>query len=127
MSITDILLRLHQNSYYFFAIILFIIGFHTMLTHNNLIKKVIGMNIMETAIFLFFVATGYVYGGRAPIIEPGVSQVYVNPLPSALILTGIVVAVSVTAYALSLIVKLYKHYGTIDAEEIMRIRGGESL
>ena len=127
MSITEILLRLHQNSYYTFAIILFVIGFHTMLTHNNLIKKVIGMNIMETAIFLFFVATGYVYGGRAPILEPGATHVYVNPLPSALILTGIVVAVSVTAYALSLIVKIYKHYGTIDAEEIMRIRGGESL
>ncbi|MBS4031057.1 MAG: cation:proton antiporter subunit C [Clostridiales bacterium] len=126
MTMIDILLRLHQNSYYFFAIILFIIGFHTMLSHNNLIKKVIGMNIMDTSIFLFFVAIGYVNGGRAPILEPGVPYTaYVNPLPSALILTGIVVAVSVTAYALSLIVKLYKHYGTIDAEEIMRIRGGD--
>lgn len=127
MTITEALMRLHQNSYYFFAIILFIIGFYTMLTHNNLIKKVIGMNIMDTAIFLFFVAIGYVRGGRAPILEPGVTTGYVNPLPSALILTGIVVAVSLTAYALSLIVKLYQHYGTIDAEEIMRIRGGDSL
>jgi multicomponent Na+:H+ antiporter subunit C len=123
----EILLRLHENSYYFFAIILFIIGFHTMLTHNNLIKKIIGMNIMDTSIFLFFVAIGYVRGGRAPILEPGVSHAYINPLPSALILTGIVVAVSVTAYALSLVIKLYQHYGTIDAEEIMRIRGGETL
>ncbi|MFW0861541.1 MAG: cation:proton antiporter subunit C [Dethiobacter sp.] len=127
MSITEIVLRLHANSYYFFAILLFIIGFHTMLTHNNLIKKVIGMNIMDTAIFLLFVAIGYVRGGRSPILEPGVDHVFINPLPSALILTGIVVAVSVTAYALSLIIKLYKHYGTIDAEEIMRIRGGGSL
>lgn len=125
MTITEILLRLHQNNYYFFAIVLFIIGFHTMLTHNNLIKKVIGMNIMDTAIFLFFVAIGYVHGGRAPILEPGVKHTFINPLPSALILTGIVVAVSVTAYALSLIVKLYQHYGTVDAEEIMRIRGGD--
>lgn len=127
MSITDVLLRLHQNNFYFFAILLFIIGFHTMLTHNNLIKKVIGMNIMDTAIFLFFVAIGYIHGGRAPILEPGVAHLYVNPLPSALILTGIVVAVSITAYALSLIVKIYQHYGTIDAEEIMRLRGGETL
>ncbi|MBS3897998.1 MAG: cation:proton antiporter subunit C [Dethiobacter sp.] len=127
MSITEIVLRLHANSYYFFAILLFIIGFHTMLTHNNLIKKVIGMNIMDMAIFLFFVAIGYVRGGRSPILEPGVNHAFINPLPSALILTGIVVAVSVTAYALSLIIKLYKHYGTIDAEEIMRIRGGGSL
>jgi multicomponent Na+:H+ antiporter subunit C len=127
MSITDLLLRLHQNNFYFFAIVLFIIGFHTMLTHSNLIKKVIGMNIMDTAIFLFFVAIGYIHGGRAPILEPGVTHLYVNPLPSALILTGIVVAVSITAYALSLIVKIYQHYGTIDAEEIMRLRGGETL
>jgi len=124
---TDILLRLHQNNFYFFAVVLFIIGFHTMLTHNNLIKKIIGMNIMDTSIFLFFVSVGYVRGGRAPILEPGAVHRYINPLPSALILTGIVVAVSVTAYALSLIVKLYQHYGTIDAEEIMRIRGGDSL
>jgi multicomponent Na+:H+ antiporter subunit C len=127
MNITEVLLRLHQNIFYFFAIILFVIGFHTMLTHNNLIKKVIGMNIMDTAIFLFFVAIGYIRGGRAPILVPGEDYLYVNPLPSALILTGIVVAVSITAYALSLIVKLYQHYGTIDAEEIMRLRGGETL
>ncbi|NLN06701.1 MAG: cation:proton antiporter subunit C [Firmicutes bacterium] len=119
------LYRLHQNSFYFFAIILFIIGFHTMLTHSNLIKKIIGMNIMDTAVFLFFVATGYVRGGRAPVLVPGEERAFINPLPSALILTGIVVAVSVTAYALSLIIKLYQHYGTVDAEEIMRIRRGE--
>lgn len=122
----DTAMNLYENMYFVVAIILFIIGFHTMLTHSNMIKKVIGMNVMDTAIFLFFVSTGYVSGGVAPIIEPGVDQVYINPLPTALILTGIVVAVSVTAFALSLIVKLYEHYGTIDAEEIMRIRSTES-
>ena len=127
MTIIDVLLRMHHNSYYFFAIILFIIGFHTMLTHNNLIKKIIGMNIMDTSVFLFFVAIGYVKGGSAPILEPGVSGSFINPVPSALILTGIVVAVSVTAYALSLVIKLYQYYGTIDAEEIMHIRAGETF
>ncbi|RQD73872.1 MAG: cation:proton antiporter [Candidatus Syntrophonatronum acetioxidans] len=117
-------MRLYENMYYLVSVILFVIGFHTLLTHSNLIKKIIGMNIMETAVFLFFVSTGYVRGGVAPIIEPGVEQ-YVNPLPTALILTGIVVAVSVTAFALSLIVKLYESYGTLDAEEIMRIRSTE--
>ncbi len=122
----EILDRLLSNYYYFVSMVLFVIGFHTMLTHSNLIKKVIGMNIMDTSIFLFFVAIGYVHQGRAPIFSNGgVSQVYVNPLPSALILTGIVVAVSVTAYALSLIVKLYEHYGTIDADEIALIRSQE--
>lgn len=121
----DLAMRLYENIYFLVAMILFIIGFHTLLTHSNLIKKVIGMNIMDTAIFLFFVSTGYVRGGVAPVIEPGVDQVYINPLPTVLILTGIVVAVSVTAFALSLIVKLYEHYGTLDAEEIMRIRSTE--
>lgn len=121
----EVLSALLQNFYYFIAVLLFGIGFHTMLTHSNLIKKVIGMNIMDTAIFLFFVAIGYIRGGRAPIIEPGVDHLHVNPLPSALILTGIVVAVSVTAFALSLILKLYQHYGTVDAEEIMQIRRSE--
>lgn len=121
----DILSSLLHNFYYLIAIILFVIGFHTMLSHSNLIKKIMGMNIMDTAIFLFFVSIGYVEGGRAPIIELGREHVYVNPIPSALILTGIVVAVSVTAFALSLIMKIYQHYGTVDAEEIMLIRSRE--
>jgi multicomponent Na+:H+ antiporter subunit C len=120
----EVITKLLNNYYYFAAMVLFVIGFHTMLTHSNLIKKIIGMNIMDTSIFLFFVSIGYVRGGRAPIIQEGAGYLYVNPLPSALILTGIVVAVSVTAYALSLIVKLYAHYGTVDADEIalMRVR-----
>ncbi len=121
----EMIFRLGDNFYYLTAIILFIIGFHTMLTHNNLIKKLLGMNIMETAIFLFFVAIGYVQGGRAPIIQTGRDYLYVNPLPSALILTGIVVAVSITAYALSLIIRLYRHYGTLDASEIALLRARE--
>lgn len=121
----DTLIKLLDNFYYLTAMVLFIIGFHTMLTHANLIKKLLGMNIMETAIFLFFVATGYIGSGRAPIIQPGEEHLYVNPLPSALILTGIVVAVSITAYALSLIIKLYRHYGTLDANEIALLRARE--
>ncbi len=121
----EILEKLLHNFYYLISVVLFVIGFHTMLSHSNLIKKIMGMNIMDTAIFLFFVSIGYVQGGRAPIIDPGANYAYVNPLPSALILTGIVVAVSVTAFALSLIVKLYQHYGTVDAEEIMLKRSSE--
>lgn len=121
----DIAMRLYENVYFLVAMILFIIGFHTLLTHSNLIKKVIGLNIMDTAIFLFFVSIGFVEGRVAPVIEPGVDQAYINPLPTVLILTGIVVAVSVTAFALSLIVKIYESYGTLDAEEIMRIRSTE--
>lgn len=121
----EIAAKLFNNMYYLVSIILFVIGFHIMLNHSNLIKKIIGMNIMDTAIFLFIISIGYVRGGVAPIIESGVEQTYINPLPTALILTGIVVGVSVTAFALSLIIKTYKHYGTLDAEEIMRIRSAE--
>ncbi|GAB6085271.1 cation:proton antiporter subunit C [Alkaliphilus crotonatoxidans] len=108
---------------YIAAVALFVIGLYTVLTHSNLLKKVIGINIMETSIFLFFVSIGYVHGGRSPIKLMTTGQAtYVNPLPSALILTGIVVAVSITAYSLSLIMKLYKAYGTMDIDEIMEIR-----
>lgn len=120
----DFIRALGNNYYYLVAIILFLIGFHTMLTHSNLIKKVIGMNIMETSIFLFFVSIGYVDGRNAPIVGPNAAG-YINPLPSALILTGLVVGVSLTAFSLSLIMKLYKYYGTLDADEIMRIRSQE--
>lgn len=111
---------------YFGAATLFVIGLYTVLTHPNLLKKVIGLNIMETAVFLFMVSVGYVSGGNAPILgtvkEP-ITASYVNPLPTAMILTGIVVAVSITAYALSLIIKIYEVYGTVELDEILEMRG----
>ena len=102
------------------AMILFAIGLVTLLLQKNLIKKIIGLNIMDTAIFLFLTAKGYITGRAAPIIVDGIviPGGYVNPLPSALVLTGIVVAVSITAFALALSVKLYEHYGTLDMDKI---------
>ncbi len=121
----EILRNLAHNYYYLVAVILFVIGMHTMLTNSNMIKKVIAMNIMDTSVFLLFVAAGYVAGGQAPIIREGLEISYINPLPGAMMLTGIVVGVSVTAYALSLIVKIYQYYGTVDTDEIAVIRGSE--
>ena len=115
-----------NNINYFGAFILFIIGLYTLLTHSNLLKKVIGINIMETSIFLFFVSIGYIKGANAPIIDlTNGNLTYINPLPSAMILTGIVVGVSVTAFALSLIVKIHQAYGTLELDEIMEIRSGK--
>ncbi|MFN2363123.1 MAG: sodium:proton antiporter [Halarsenatibacteraceae bacterium] len=112
----------HPNLYYFASIILFLIGFYILLTHPNLIKKVIGLNVMDSAIFFFFVAVGFVSEGQSPIVEAGEEVLTVNPVPSGLMLTGIVVSVSVTAFALAIIIKLYEHYGTINVEEIYVVR-----
>jgi multicomponent Na+:H+ antiporter subunit C len=109
-----------DNINYIGAFTLFIIGLYTVLTHSNLLKRVIGVNIMETAVFLFFVSIGYIKGASAPILDQITGEsFYVNPLPSAMILTGIVVAVSITAYGLSLLINLYKEYGTLELDEII--------
>lgn len=112
--------RLLVNYPYLAAAILFVIGTFTVLTHPNLFKKLLGINIMEGAIFLTFVASGNIRGGVAPIRATANAEVvYINPLPSALMLTGIVVSVSVTAFALALIVRLYRVYGTTDLRRIV--------
>ena len=102
------------------AIVLFGIGFTMLLLHRNLIKKLIGMNIMDTGIFLFLASMGYIRGRKAPIITDGVTDVnaYINPVPAGLVLTGIVVSVSVTAVMLSLAIRLYRRYHTLDLDDI---------
>ena len=107
------------NYPYFAAFIIFTIGALTVLTRSSLFKKLIGINIMESAIFLMFVAAGNIRGGAVPILSDNNRQsVFINPLPSALMLTGIVVSVSVTAFALALILRLYRSYGTTDLRRI---------
>ncbi len=102
------------------AVILFGIGFTMLLFQKNLIKKLIGMNIMDTGTFLFLASMGYIEGRKAPIIVDGVTSAerYINPVPAGLVLTGIVVSVSVTAIMLSLTVRLYKRYHTLTLDEI---------
>lgn len=103
------------------AIMLFGIGFSNLLLARNLVKKIIGLNIMDTAIYLFLASKGYVQGSSAPIVAPGVvdASLYINPVPSGLVLTGIVVSVSVTAVLLALTLRLYEEFGTLDIEEIV--------
>ena len=102
------------------AIVLFGIGFATLLFQRNLIRKLIGMNIMDAGLFLFLTSLGYISGRKAPIITDGVTdaQAYINPVPAGLVLTGIVVSVSVTAVMLSLTIRLYKRYHTLDIDQI---------
>ncbi|MDE7403951.1 MAG: cation:proton antiporter subunit C [Lachnospiraceae bacterium] len=102
------------------AMILFGIGFGNLLLQSNLIKKIIGLNIMDTAIYLFLAEKGYIAGRVAPIVKDGVQsmEVYINPIPSGLVLTGIVVSVSVSALMLSITIRLYRRYQTLDLDEI---------
>lgn len=102
------------------SMILFGIGFCNLLLQKNLIKKILGFNIMDTAIYLFLAEKGYIAGRVAPIVVDGVQSVeaYINPVPSGLVLTGIVVSVSVTAIMLSLTIRLYRRYHTLDLDEI---------
>ena len=115
--------KLLVNYPYTFAAILFVIGIIIVLKRSNLIKKLIGINVMQSAVFIIFVGGGNIKGGAVPILEHADSQiVYVSPLPSALMLTGIVVSVSVSAFALALIIRLYKIYGTTDVKRIAELR-----
>lgn len=102
------------------AAILFCIGFTNLLLQTNLIKKIIGLNIMDSAIYLFLAEKGYIAGRSAPIVTGGVTSVeaYINPIPSGLVLTGIVVSVSVSALMLSLTIRLYIRYHSLDLDEI---------
>ena len=102
------------------AIILFGIGFTMLLFQRNLVKKLLGMNIMDTGTFLFLASMGYIAGRKAPIVTNGVMETsaYINPVPAGLVLTGIVVSVSVTAIMLALTVRLYKRYHTLNLDDI---------
>ena len=103
------------------AVILFGVGFTMLLLHRNLIKKILGMNIMDTAVYLFLAVKGYIRGRMVPIVADGIQDVsaYINPVPSGLVLTGIVVSVSTTALMLALTIRLYERYGSLDLDEIL--------
>ena len=112
--------NLLTNYYEAAAMIVFGIGFTTLLLHRNLLKKVIGFNLMDTGMYLFLAAKGFIAGRKTPIVVDGVTsaEAYINPIPTGLVLTGIVVSVSVTALMLSLTIRLYRRYHTLDLDEI---------
>lgn len=114
--------NLFANYYEAVSVILFGIGFTMLLLNRNMIKKILGLNIMDTAIYLFLAAKGYIFGRKVPIVTGSVPEPekYINPIPTGLVLTGIVVSVSVTAVMLSLTIRLYRRYHTLDIDEITR-------
>ena len=91
-------------------------GFYIVISANNLVKKIVGLNIFQTSVFMLYISMGKVNGGTAPIVAEGITQ-YSNPLPHVLILTAIVVGVATTALGLSLIVRIKRAYGTVEENE----------
>jgi len=108
-------------NYWVFAMLL-MIGFYAVIAKSNLVKKLIGLSIFQSAVFLLYITMDKVDGGTAPIIEAGVTdQIFSNPLPQVLILTAIVVGISTTAMGLAIVVRIKETYGTIEDHEIGEI------
>ncbi|MEM9278610.1 MAG: cation:proton antiporter subunit C [Pseudomonadota bacterium] len=113
----------HMN--YWLFIVLMMTGFYIVVSRGNYVKKIVGLNIFQVSVFMFYISVGKVTGGTAPIypidlkVDPDV--LYSNPLPHVLILTAIVVGVATTALGLALIVRIREEYGTIEEEDILEI------
>ncbi|MBE9559443.1 MAG: cation:proton antiporter subunit C [Proteobacteria bacterium] len=107
----------HYN--YWIVVVLMMTGFYIVIAHGNLIKKIVGLSIFQTSVFIFYISMAKVEGGTAPILEEGIRQ-YSNPLPHVLILTAIVVGIATTALGLALAVRIKEAYGSIEEEEIQR-------
>ncbi len=102
---------------YWVVIFLMMAGFYIVIAHDNLVKKIIGLNIFQASVFVLYITFGKVAGGTAPIIGEGI-KLYSNPLPHVLILTAIVVGVATAALGLALVVRINQAYGTIEDDEI---------
>lgn len=111
------LLQTHLD--YLVVATVFCTGLYIVLARQNLVKKLIGLNIMETGVFAFIVTTGMIDDGDPPLLGAGLGPVFASPIPHALVLTGIVVAVSTTALALALIIRVKRETGTIELDELL--------
>ena len=98
---------------YWIVIVLMMTGFYIVIAHDNLVKKIVGLNIFQVSVFVFYITMAKVKGGTAPILAEGIT-IYSNPLPHVLILTAIVVGVATTALGLALVVRIRDAYGTIE-------------
>jgi len=102
---------------YWMVVVLMMTSFYVVISSGNLVKKVIGLNIFQTSVFILYITVGKLEGGSAPIVAEGVTR-YSNPLPHVLILTAIVVGIATTALALALVVRIHRAYGTIEERDI---------
>lgn len=109
----------HMN--YWLFVILMMTGLYIVVARGNLLKKIVGLNLFQTSVFMLYISMGKVTGGTAPILTNNPNEVYSNPLPHVLILTAIVVGIATTALGLALIVRINEIYGTIEEDEILEI------
>ncbi len=117
--ISDLLSNLNWGHYnYWIIIVLMMVGLYAVIARGNLIKKIVGLNIFQTSVFMLYISLGKVDGGTAPILEEGLTRPFSNPLPHVLILTAIVVGIATTALALALVLRIKAVYGTIEEDEL---------
>lgn len=123
----------HYN--YWVVILLMMVGFYIMISRDNLIKQLVGLNVFQTAVFMLYISMGKITGGTAPILmdahggggEQATQVVYSNPLPHVLILTAIVVGIATTSVGLALVVRIKETYGSIEEDEINQMESEEGL
>ncbi len=110
---------------YYVVIILMMLGFYAVIARGNMVKKMVGLNIFQTSVFMLYISVGKIDGGTAPILTGDPTSVYSNPLPHVLILTAIVVGVATTAVGYALIIRIYEAYGTIEDDEVALLIDGD--
>ncbi|PKQ02326.1 MAG: Na+/H+ antiporter subunit C [Alphaproteobacteria bacterium HGW-Alphaproteobacteria-12] len=109
----------HYN--YWMFVILMMTGLYVTVSRGNLIKKIVGLNLFQTSVFMLYISMGKVIGGTAPILTGDPDTVYSNPLPHVLILTAIVVGIATTALALALVIRIRETYGTVEEDDILKM------
>ncbi len=109
----------HYN--YWMTVILMMIGLYVVVSRGNLVKKIVGLNLFQTSVFMLYISMAKILGGTAPILTDNPNEVYSNPLPHVLILTAIVVGVATTALGLALIIRIRESFDTIEEDEIFDI------
>ena len=114
--------NLFEHYNYFITIFLMVAGLYVVIASGNMIKKLIGLSLFQTSVYLLYIAPGKIIGGTAPILDPAF-KVYSNPLPHVLILTAIVVGVATLALGLALVVRIHEAYGSIEEDEIFEKEG----
>jgi multicomponent Na+:H+ antiporter subunit C len=120
----EVFLRFAEHYNYIVTIFLMVAGLYIVIARGNLMKKLVGLALFQTSVYLLYIEPGKIVGGTAPIVAPGFT-VYSNPLPHVLILTAIVVGVATLALGLALVVRIHEAYGTIEEDEIIAREGEE--